>query len=119
MGASPDGADLLGDAPGRVAALCCGLGAGADENIRAGLGESQRDGRPEAAAATGDDGDFVVETEPVQDHCGLFSSGLSADTVASHTAAVVAFLKQVLFFQPAAATRRPGLHCVPALDCLA
>jgi len=32
------------------------------------FGERQRDGCAKAAAATGDDGDFVVESEFVQDH---------------------------------------------------
>jgi hypothetical protein len=48
-----------------------GFGSGSDEDIGAGLGESQRDGRAQSAAATGDDGDFAVETEPVKDHYGL------------------------------------------------
>jgi hypothetical protein len=48
-----------------------GLRARCDEDIGACLGESQRDGSAEPAAASGDDGDFVVQTEPVKDHCGL------------------------------------------------
>jgi hypothetical protein len=59
-----------------------GLRSRRDKDIGAGFGESQRDGRTEAAAATSDDGDFVVETEPVEDHCGL-SFELSDETVAS------------------------------------
>jgi hypothetical protein len=50
-----------------------GFRSRSDEDVGAGFGESQRDGRAEAAAATGDDGDFLVETEPVKDHCGLSS----------------------------------------------
>jgi hypothetical protein len=59
-----------------------GLRSRGDKDIGASFGESQRDGRAEAAAATSDDGDFVVETEPVEDHCGL-SFELSDETVAS------------------------------------
>ena len=37
----------------------------------------------QAAAATSDDGDFVVQTEPVKDHGGLSSTTFSGATVAS------------------------------------
>jgi hypothetical protein len=50
-----------------------GFRARSDENIGARFGEGQRNGRAEAAAGTGDNGDFVVETEPIKDHYGLSS----------------------------------------------
>ena len=48
------GADLFSDG------FQLGLRSRSDDDIRACLGECQRDGRTEAAAATGDDGDLVV-----------------------------------------------------------
>ncbi|CNI33046.1 Uncharacterised protein [Mycobacterium tuberculosis] len=64
--AAAAGADLLGD---RVQ---FGLGARSNHNVGPYLGERQRDGRTEAAAATGDDGDLVVEAELVEDHVRPF-----------------------------------------------
>jgi hypothetical protein len=44
------------------------LGARGNDNVGADLSEGQCDGRAEAAPATGDDSDVVVESEFVQDH---------------------------------------------------
>src|ERR1700740_403380 len=79
VSAAPGRADPFGDG------VQLRLRARRDQDIGTCLGKSERDGRAEAAAAAGDDGDFVVETEPVKDHCGL-SMCVVGETVANGTA---------------------------------
>ena len=45
-----------------------GLGARGDDDVGADFGERHRDGRPEAAAGSGDYGYLSVQTKPVEDH---------------------------------------------------
>ena len=67
MALRPNGLHLGGDLVQLV------LRAGGQDDVGAGLGEGERARGPDSTSCTGDDGDAVVEAEPLEHHAGTLT----------------------------------------------